>query len=447
MPRVLLLLPTTTYRTEAFVGAAQRLGVDVTVASEQPNTLTRLNPTGLLTLDFKDPQEAAQRVVDFSTTHPIDAVVPVDSQVVVAGAAISAALGLRHNSGKSATAAQDKHRMRQRLRQAGVPSPQFRLCSLDEDRAALAGRVDFPCVVKPLSLAASQGVIRADDEGQFIRAVNRLEAILQREHGMPAASDISGDGRAQSQVRPPASSRQFLVEQFVGGPEVALEGMLTRGDLRVLALFDKPDPLDGPFFEETIYVTPSRLAEGIQESVAQCAQKAARALELTEGPIHAELRLAKDGPSVIEVNARSIGGLCSRVLRFGTGTSLEELIIRHALEEDFEMPKRQSQAAGVMMIPTARAGRFIEVRGLDEAKAVSGIEDVTISAHLGQQLVPLPEGSRYFGFIFARADSPQAVEAALRESHSKLALVIEPTVDRTREEGRTSLSERPTEAE
>ena len=173
MPRVLLLLPTTTYRTEAFVAAASRLGVDVTVASEKPNALARLNPAGLLTLDFKDPRQAAQRVVEFSTNHRIDAVVPVDSQVVVVGAAISAALGLRHNSVESAAAAQDKHRMRQRLSQAGVPSPHFRLCSLDEDRNALAGQVDFPCVVKPLSLAASQGVIRADDEGQFILAVNR----------------------------------------------------------------------------------------------------------------------------------------------------------------------------------------------------------------------------------------------------------------------------------
>jgi len=444
MPRVLLLLPTTTYRTEAFVGAASRLGVDVTVASEKPNTLARLNPAGLLTLDFKEPQKAAQRVVEFSTSHRIDAVVPVDSQVVVVGAAISAALGLRHNSVESATAAQDKHRMRQRLSQAGVPSPQFRLCSLDEDRNALAGQVDFPCVVKPLSLAASQGVIRADDEGQFIRAVSRLEAILKREQGVPTASETSGDGGAKSQVQSPASSRQFLVEQFVSGPEVALEGMLTRGELHMLALFDKPDPLDGPFFEETIYVTPSRLVAEMQEEIAQCAAQAARAMGLTEGPIHAELRLPKDGPSVIEVNARSIGGLCSRVLRFGTGTSLEELIIRHALEKDFEIPKRHVQAAGVMMIPTARAGRFIEVRGLDEAKAVSRVEDVTISAHLGQRLVPLPEGARYLGFIFARAESPEAVEAALRESHAQLEFVIEPFVDR--EGGRTPPTVKSTEA-
>lgn len=435
MPRVLLLLPTTTYRTEAFVGAASRLGVDVTVASEKRNTLARLNPTGLLTLDFKDPQKAAQRVVEFSTSHRIDAVVPVDSQVVVVGAVISEALGLRHNSVESATAAQDKHRMRQRLSQAGVPSPQFRLCSLDEDRNALASQVNFPCVVKPLSLAASLGVIRTDDEGQFLRAVNRLEAILKREQGVPPASEISGDGGAQSQVQSPASSRQFLVEQFVSGPEVALEGMLTRGQLHMLALFDKPDPLDGPFFEETIYVTPSRLVAEIQEEIARCTAQAALALGLTEGPIHAELRLPKDGPSVIEVNARSIGGLCSRALRFGTGTSLEELIIRHALESDFEIPKRRSPPVGVMMIPTARAGRLMEVRGLDEAKAVSGVEDVTISAHLGQRLVPLPEGARYLGFIFARADSPEAVEAALRESHAQLEFVIKPFVDR--ESGRT----------
>jgi biotin carboxylase len=426
MPRVLLLLPTTTYRTEAFVGAASRLGVDVTVASEQPNTLTRLNPAGLLTLDFKDPQEAAQRVVEFSTSHPIDAVVPVDSQVVVVGAAISAALGLRHNSVESATAAQDKHRMRQRFEQGGVPSPQFTLCSLDEDRVALAGRVDFPCVVKPLSLAASQGVIRADDEGQFIRAVNRLEAILKREHDAPPASETSGDGRTQPQVRSPESSRQFLVESFVDGAEVALEGILTRGKLRTLALFDKPDRLDGPFFEETIYVTPSRLSAGIQKSVSECAEQAVRATGLTEGPIHAELRLGEDGPWVIEVNPRSIGGLCSRVLRFGTGMSLEELIIRHAFEEQFDPPKLDCRPSGVMMIPIPDKGRLHEVRGLDQAKSVAGTEDVTISAHLGQDLVPLPEGSGYLGFIFARADSPQAVESALRESHAHLEFAIEP---------------------
>ena len=446
MSRVLLLLPTTTYRTEAFVGAAQRLGVDVTIGSEKPSTLTNLNPTALLTLRFDDPAHAARQAAEFSAKHSIDAVVPADSQVVTVGAAICESLGLHHNSVESIAAAQDKHRTRQVFEQAGVPSPEYRLCSLDDKRGALANGIEYPCVVKPLTLSASQGVIRADNAEEFIQAVGRLETILKREHDAPPASDTSGDGRAQSQVQSPESSRQFLVEQFVGGPEVALEGMLTRGELRLLALFDKPDPLDGPFFEETIYVTPSRLAAKVQEEIAQCAAQAARTLGLTEGPIHVELRLAKDGPSVIEVNARSIGGLCSRVLRFGTGMSLEELIIRHALEEDFELPERQRQAAGVMMIPVPRAGRLVGVRGLDEAKAATGIEDVAISAHLGQRLVPLPEGSRYLGFIFARADSPQAVEAALRESHSKLEFAIEPTVDCIREDSRTSLSDRSTEA-
>ena len=440
MPRVLLLLPTTTYRTEAFVGAAQRLGVDVTIGSENPSTLTNLNPTVLLTLRFDDPAHAARQVNEFAARHPIDAVVPVDGQVVAVGAAICEMLGLRHNSVESIVTAENKHRMRQEFEQAGVPSPEYRLCSLDDERGSVVNGIEYPCVIKPLALSGSQGVIRVDTAEEFIQAVGRLETILKNEYDAPPVSDISSNGRAQSQVRSPESSRQFLVEQFVGGLEVALEGMLTRGELRMLALFDKPDPLDGPFFEETIYVTPSRLTVEMQEEIIQCTAQATQALGLTEGPIHAELRLGKDGLSVIEVNPRSIGGLCSRVLQFGTGLSLEELIIRHALEEDCEMPKRQSQAAGVMMVPTARAGRFIEVHGLAEAKAVSGIEGVTIWAHLGQQLVPLPEGSRYLGFIFARADSPQAVEGALRESHSKLEFVIEPDVDRTHEDRRRSPS-------
>ena len=244
MPRVLLLLPTTTYRTEAFLDAAAQLGVNVTVASERPNTLSHLNPSGLLTLDFQNPDESAQRVLEFSRAYRIDAVVPVDSQVVVAGAAIAAALGLPHNSVESAIATENKFRMRQRLEEAGVPSPQFTLCSLDEDCAGLASRVQYPCVVKPLSLAASQGVIRADDESQFVCAVGRLEAILKREYDVGQVSNLPkekdrGSGRLETcpstKSRTPESSQQFLVEQFIDGPEIALEGMLMRGDLRVLA--------------------------------------------------------------------------------------------------------------------------------------------------------------------------------------------------------------------
>ena len=405
MSRVLLLLPTTTYRTAAFLAAAHRLGVDVTVASEQPSTLERLNPSALLTLDFQDPEGAARRVLEFSQDWPLDAVVPVDSQVVVAAATIARVLGLRHNSTESAAAAEDKHQMRQLFLQAGVASPPFTLCRLDEDRADLAARVDYPCVVKPLSLAASQGVMRADDPQQFVARVDRLEAILACQDG-----DVAGE---------------FLVEQFVEGPEVALEGILTDGALRVLALFDKPDPLDGPFFEETIYLTPSGLADDLQESIAASVQQAAGALGLTEGPVHAELRLAADGPVVLEVHGRSIGGLCSRLLKFGSGLSLEELIIRHAIDQEMELPDRQSQAAGVMMIPIPAAGRLEEVRGLEDARAIAGIDDVTITAHLGQQLVPLPEGSQYLGFLFARADQPGAVEGALREAHRRLEFVIQ----------------------
>lgn len=413
MPRVLLLLPTSTYRTQAFMEAAQRLGVELTVASEEANTFARLNPSGLLQLDFDDPPQAARRVVEFAQEYPIAAVVPVDDQVTVCAATICQALSLRHNSVESAQAARNKHRMRELLEQAAVPQPSFQLCSLDDDPVLIADRVRYPCVVKPLSLSGSRGVIRANTNQEFVRAVERLDHILQSEfktRGQPL----------------PAIARQFLVEDFVSGPEVALEGLLTRGELRVLALFDKPDPLEGPFFEETIYVTPSRLAVSVQEEIADCAARACRAIGLTEGPIHAELRINAAGPWILEINPRSIGGFCSRVLKFGTGLSLEELIIRHALDGKDDSLLRESQPAGVMMIPTPRAGVLTEVRGLDEARIVNGIEHVTISAHLGQKLIPLPEDALYLGFLFARAASPVAVEAALRESHARLDFVIQP---------------------
>jgi biotin carboxylase len=295
--------------------------------------------------------------------------------------------------------------MRERLAAAGVASPRHRVLRTDEDPHAAAREARYPCVLKPTFLSASRGVIRADDAPGFVAAWRRLAGILQE----PTVARRGGD-----------AAKEILVEDFVSGVEVALEGLLSRGELRVLALFDKPDALDGPFFEETIYVTPSRHPPGIQEECARTAKAAARALGLMEGPIHAEMRINAGGVSVIEIAARSIGGLCSRALRFGTGMSLEEVILRHALGLAFPTEERETRPAGVMMIPIPTAGILQEVRGLAEAREVPGIDEVTISAHVGSRLVPLPEGDRYLGFIFARAETPERAEGALREAHARL---------------------------
>jgi len=406
MPRVLLLLPATTYRAESFLEAARRLRLDVTVASEGVAPPTGPFPTEGLTVDFKDPEGSARTVVAVARHQPIDAVVGVDDTTAVVAAAISAALGLPHNSVAATSAARNKHRMRELLRKHGVPVPRFARFSLQEDPAAIAASVAFPCVLKPLALSSSCGVIRADNAAEFGDAFRRVATLL---------------------TRLGVASRHLLVEDFVPGAEVALEGLLTRGELRVLALFDKPDPLDGPFFEETIYVTPSRLPAGVQAEIASCASRAARALGLQEGPVHGELRVNERGVWVIEVAARSIGGRCARTLRFGADMSLEELILRHALRMDLPSLERERRPAGVMMLPIPRAGILSRVRGQTEALNVPGIEELAITAQPGEELVPLPEGTRYLGFLIARADSAEQVEASLREAHRRLEFEIRAT--------------------
>jgi biotin carboxylase len=413
MPRLLLLIPTTTYRTEAFVEAACGLGVEVVVASDRPNALQHALPDGLLTLNFSKPDVAARKVAEFSRRHPIDGVVPVDDPTTVVGAAIAKALGLRSNSVESAYAALNKSVMRELLSRAGVPSPRYWLASLDDDPAFVARMVRYPSVLKPTVLSGSRGVIRANDPAQFVNAFRRIEAILR-------TPDVAAMGD---------EARQILVEEFVPGIEVAVEGFLIKGDLQVLALFDKPDPLDGPFFEETIYVTPSRLPAPVHEAIADCTSRAAQALGLREGPVHAELRVNENGPWIVEVAARSIGGLCSRTLRFGTGMSLEELIIRHALGMEITSLQRERKPAGVMMIPIPKAGTLQEVRGREEAEAVPGIEGIRITIPMGQEVVPLPEGTKYLGFIFARDETPERVEAALRQAHRRLTFIITPPGD------------------
>ena len=407
--RILLLLPTKTYRAEAFLSAASQLDVEVAIGSDQPQTLSELSPRKSFVVNFNKPDRATLEIIAFAKTHPIDAIVGVDDDTTILVAMASKALSLPHNSIASADATRSKYQMRKILAEAGIPSPRFDLFSTDDDPAGTSRRVSFPCVLKPLSLSASRGVIRANNPDTFVEAFRRVVAILD----LPDV-EARGDTRAE----------QILVEDFIPGVEVALEGILIRGQLKVLAIFDKPDPLDGPFFEETLYVTPSRLPVAVQEEIVSCTVRTAEVLELREGPIHAELRVNDDGAWIIEIAGRSIGGLCARTLRFGTGISLEALIIRHAIGREIESLQRERQPAGVMMIPIPHAGILREVRGKAEAEQVNGIEEITISIPLGQEVVPLPEGAQYLGFIFARGGSPESVEAALREAHRRLEFVI-----------------------
>ena len=408
---MLLLLPTTTYRARDFIEAAARLGVETVVGSDRRQALQDLQPARGVTLDGRDPAVSAARIADFAATQPLAAIVPTDDESAVVAAAASARLGLPHNPPEAARAARRKDTLRRILHAAGVRTPRYDLLTLDDDPVAASRRQTFPVVLKPTFLAASRGVIRADDPRQFVAAFRRIEALLCD----PDVRDRGGD-----------AARLVLVEEFVPGVEVALEGLLVDGCLKVLALFDKPDPLDGPFFEETLYVTPSRLPAKSCRAIESLTARAARALGLTTGPVHAELRLNARGPWLIELAARSIGGLCSRALRFSTGLTLEEVILMHALGRDVTRLRREARPAGVMMIPIPRAGILRGVSGLQEARDVKGIEEVTLSATLGKPLVPLPEGSSYLGFLFARASSPAKVEAALREAHRRLAFDVQP---------------------
>ena len=411
MQRLLLLMTTTTYRAQAFLDAAKRLDIPVTVGSERPQALAAVNPAGHLTLDFSAPEEGTQAIVDFARAHPLGGVIAADDDGVILAAMAASALGLPHNPVAAVVAARNKYRMRQILSESGIPGPRYWRFSIDDDPEAMARLVEYPCVVKPLSLSASRGVIRADNPTQFAAAYQRLLAILQR-------PDVAVSRRR--------SAQEILVERFIPGSEVALEGLLTHGQLRVLALFDKPDPLDGPFFEETIYVTPSRLAAAVQDQIASCTADVARALGLRHGPVHAELRVNEQGPWPLEIAPRSIGGLCSRTLHFGDQLSLEELLLRHALGRETEILERERLAAGVMMIPIPKAGILRQVTGQEHARQVEGIEDIRMTIPLGQQVVPLPEGSRYLGFMFARDATPAGVELALREAHRRLTFVITP---------------------
>ena len=393
MPRVLLVLPAAGYRTEDFVAAARALGAEVTVASDRGQAIR-----GVVRVDLTDANRAADAIVAAARRRPVDAVVAADEAGVLAAAVASARLGLRANPPEAAARTRDKLEMRRALAAAGVAQPRY---APREPGEAFAG--PFPAVLKPRGLSGSRGVIRADDAAAAAAAAGRIRALLADPDAI------------------------LVAEEFTPGPEVAVEALLRDGAAEILAVFDKPDPLDGPHFPETIYVTPSRHPGEAVTAAGAAAEAAAAALGLREGPVHAELRLTPAGPVVIEVAARSIGGLCARTLRFGLGLSLEELILRHALDLPLTGRLRREQAAaGVMMLPTPAAGVLAGVGGIAAARAVPLVEDVRITIPVGGALVPLPEGDRYLGFVFARGPDPGAVEQALRAAHATLDVLVEP---------------------
>ena len=400
-PRLLLIGATTGYQTRVFAEAAARLGYDLVLATDRCHVLD--DPWGdrALALRFEDPEGAAEMLAGRAN---VNGIVAVGDRPAYIAALAAQRLDIPYNSPDSVEASRNKFLARERFRLAGLQVPEYRRVALADGPEGPARTAPYPCVLKPLGLSASRGVIRANHPGEFIAAFRRIEALL----GDPDLQRLHDE-----------QDRFLQVESFIEGGEFALEGILTHGRLRVLALFDKPDPLDGPYFEETIYITPSRQDAAVQREIVRTTECAVQALGLTHGPIHAEMRVNQRGVWMLEVAARPIGGLCARVL-----PGLEELILRHAAGEDITRIPMAASAAGVMMIPIPREGIYVGLEGLEDALATPGIEDVIITAKPGQKLIPLPEGNSYLGFIFARGDSSNAAEAALRTAHQKLRFEI-----------------------
>jgi len=403
--RVLLIAPHTSYRISAYYQAAKRLGIDLVVASRGEYSLVPEIAAGI-NVDLESPSRVVDSVLDENERRPIHAVIATDDATVELASHVAGALGLPHNSVAATRTARRKDLARRSLAAAGLPVPAFRRIDLSMVLKAQVLDLSYPCVVKPLALSASRGVIRVDNFDELKAACRRIAPLL---------SDL-----------PDEEERRFLlVEAFLPGAEVALEGVLAAGQLRVLAIFDKPDPLEGPYFEETYYVTPSRLDEPLKQAVTNAVEAACRAYGLRQGPVHAELRIVGSTPYVLEIAARTIGGDCARLLTFGANASLEEIVLRQAVGEPVQI-EPQPGAAAVLMIPVPGAGVLRRVEGVIDAQRVPGIEDVVIAVREGYEITPLPEGGSYLGFMFARGRTPDEVEAALRQAHAKLKFVLAP---------------------
>lgn len=409
MKRIFVIIPTTSYRAHDFIKAASQLDVEVVIGSERRQALSKLLPDTSLALNLQSLKSSVEKIKELSQKKPLDAIIGVDEETVILAAMASEELGLLYNGVSSVKATRNKHLMRQKFSQAGLLNPNFQVCSIRNDPKTLADEIRYPCVLKPTFLSASQGVIRVDSLNEFIDAFKQIKEII---------TDPSNKRKSLEK------KNQILMEDYIPGFEVAVEGILINGEFKLLAIFDKPDPLEGPYFIETIYITPSRYPQKVQSEILKTMDDAIKAVGLTNGPIHAEMRINKNGIWILEIAARSIGGICSRALKLNNGISLEELILRHAIGEDIKYIDREKNAAGVMMMPVLKVGILKEVKNIELAKKVAGIENIVITIASEQKLQPLPTGAKYLGFIFARGKTPEMVEAAIREAYNKIEVVV-----------------------
>jgi formate-dependent phosphoribosylglycinamide formyltransferase (GAR transformylase) len=410
MPRLLLFTAKLGYQARSFDEAARKLGVELVFVTDRCHQLD--DPWGdrAIPVHFESPDAAAYAVLEAVRGQSIDGVLALGDRPAVAAAYVARGLGILHNHPASVEACRSKLRMREVFREAGLRVPWFRVVSVSPTPEPSLLGITYPCVAKPLSLSASQGVIRANSREEFIAATARIQRLLE-----------SPEIRA---TREP-NLDQILVEGYIPGREVAVEGLLTDGKLRILAIFDKPAPLEGPYFEETIYVTPSRLGVSRQNEIERCAIDAVRALGLSQGPVHAEFRVNEEGVWPLEVAPRPIGGLCARALRFAPDAAsetigLEELLLRHATGLPGGDWLREEAASGVMMIPVPKSGVLEKVEGEDAARGVPGVSSLEITARLHDYVVAWPEGSSYLGFLFAAGKNASEVEEAIRAAHAKL---------------------------
>ena len=407
-PRTLLIAPDRSYRTGAFVLAAQKLGIELVVASFGEACLA--SRSGGLALNRESQVEALDTISRAVAESPFAAILASDDETVGLAGVAAERNGLPGNSADAIKAQTSKIHFRRLCQSNETQCPEFiSLDSKNLERGAPPG-VHYPCVAKPAMLSASRGVIRCDNPGELSRALKRIHSLLYSE------------GKLGEDV--------VLVEDYIDGLEYAVDGLLKRGRLQVLAIFEKPGPMAGPFFEETIYLTPPRLSHKVTGQVIGALENLCRKLGICEGALHAELRINSSGVCFLEIAGRTVGGRCGRILEFQTGCSLEELVLANAVRRPAAVGE-STGSSGVMMIPVTQGGVLRRVEGISAARREPGIIDVEIDAREGQILVPWPEGCAYPGFIFARAGTVADVERALRAAHRCLNFVLAPQLPTT----------------
>ncbi len=393
MKKLLLVIPENSYKSNDFVVAAEKLGIDFLIITDSEQVSSKFSDTVIINkFDAELNKNNLKKLKD--VTH----VLPVDHSALKFSGYLVDLLEVKGNKLESINLSMNKYESRKIFNSLLDIKVNNEIIKNIDDVNTFINK-NGTSVLKPIYGTASKSVLKINN---VEKNKEQIEKLMQD-----------------------CFDQDLVIEEYIDGKEYALEGTIINSELKKIVIFDKPVEYKHPYFEESIYITPSELSSEAEKRVVSIVDKACKKIGLEDGPVHVEFKINENQIFIIEINPRMIGGLCSRCLSFGLfKVSLEEIILHAFMNNELKNIELLNNYVGVLMIPTPKSGKFISINK-EELENIPNISNVEITVPEGSDLLEPPYGDKYLGFAFSQGIDKKTVNESLLTAMNLANPIIE----------------------